>query len=199
MSEINSPLGRRQLATQSPRILNVPDEESIPLAEPQFVSQVRPIQKSGDELDTARKLAVENRKRVSPAAKERIEFLMNLGRGKLDVTVDDVVFSLQSLRDNELKNALMAGSKGTTRAEAMFEIRKYTLAYAIEKIDGQTFAIIIGDDDIEIKADVISKMDESLIEHLHNSYEEMIRKNKEKFAIKTEGEAKEVVEDLKKS
>jgi hypothetical protein len=196
MSEINSPLGRRQIASQTPRIINIPDETET-LMNPTVDPTPLP-KKVVEDFDVARKTAQDARRRVSPAAKERIEFLIGLGRAKKDVTFEDVVFSLQSLRSGEMREVLLAGSQGETRAEAMFQIRANTLAYAIEKIDGNPIAMVLGDESVAARIDLISNMDEELIEFLHDSYNEMLRKNKAKFAVESDAQAKEVGQDLKK-
>lgn len=192
MSEINSPLGRRRMASSASQVFNVPDETEI-VTEPQF-----PVRTVPEDFDVARKAAVETRKRVSPAAKERIEFLMNLGRTKKDVVFEDVTFSLKSLKSGEMQEVLLAGSKGETRAEAMFEIRNHTLAYALDKIDGQTIQTVLGEDSLDARLNLLIGMDEDLVSYLHDQFNEMVKENKSKFSIKTEEEAKEVVEDLKK-
>lgn len=205
MSEINSPLGRRRLAAQAPRIINVPNQEgAVPLAEPQFAptqSTPQPRQAprfTPDELENARKTAVDQRKRVSPAAKERIEFLTGLGRARKEIEFEGVVFSLQSLKASEMRDVLHFGSRGETTAEAMFDIRAYTLAYAVEKIDSQQIGIVLGDDSLDARFDLICRMEEETVEFLHRNYNEMVKESKTRFEVKTNEEAKEVAEEIKK-
>lgn len=199
MPEIDSPLGRRRLAMPTPRVLNVSDEsETIPTRSQQTVAP-NLSQKTQEELEVARKDAMLARKRISPSAKERIEFLINLGRAKTEVTFENVTFTLQSLKAGEMKDVLYASSKCETDGDSMFTLRTYTLAYSLDKIDGQPIGTILGSDELIARLELIEEMDEELIEFLHRSYNAMIQENKKKFMIKNEMEAKEVAEDLKKS
>ena len=86
MPEIHSPLGRRVVASSAAtKVLNVPDESSFvtptPSPAPQNLDkQLEMIDR--EELNKKRKESLEASKRISGTAKERIEFLLELGRAK---------------------------------------------------------------------------------------------------------------------
>lgn len=202
MPEIHSPLGRRVVASSAAtKVLNVPDESSFvtptPSPAPQNLDkQLEMIDR--EELNKKRKESLEASKRISGTAKERIEFLLELGRAKKDVVFEGVTFSLQGLRAGEWREILMEATKSVSNADTAFLLRSHTLARSLYAIDGKLISLIIGSNQLEDVLNLIDSMEEDLVEYLHNEYSLMVAENKKKFTIKTEEEAKEVSEDLKK-
>ena len=204
MPEFNSPLGRRQFAMDQAakkQVLTVPDEE---MDRPQTNVDLTPGKKLNqeqlDQLDAMRKERQMATKHISPIAKERIEYLIGLGRVKKDVPVDDVVFSLQSLKDEEVEEILLAASGATTQLGSYFATRRETLARSIYQVDGQPISLVLGGSGPEVVRDLLLKsMDDAVIEFLHNKYLEMKEEQQKKYGIKNDSDIKEVVEDVKKS
>ena len=191
MTEINSPLGRRAFATSSTKVFNVPDE-SQPAPEPVAKQTL-------EEFQQIRRESINMQKKISPIAKERIEILTGLGRLHDDVEFDGVVFSLQSLKAGEMQQVVRLTMEAQSGTDSYFIGRNQVLARAIYKIDGQDVALQLGNATFEARIQWIEDMEDSLVEYLHGKYLAMVQKNKSKFAVETEEQMREVVEDVKKS
>lgn len=146
--------------------------------------------------------AVQRQRRISPEARERIEFLTGLGRIVDSVTVEDIKFTFQSLRGVEQNDVFASLSEfgEMTALKMQYEVRFHTLARALTHIQDKPFAEVIESDDIEDKLDVIRAMDENLSDHLYKWYQQnIIVLGQDKYAIKTPEDVKEVAEAIKKS
>jgi hypothetical protein len=187
MSEINSPLGRRSIASTPRKILTVPDE-SQPLLEEEKIQQVQ----------QQRRELLEASKRPSAGARERIQFLTGLGRSEKVVYVGGCTFTLQSLKSAQIREVLKQTSMQQIGTDVGFAAREFTLAFSLKEIDGTAIALAIGDDSIEGRLKVLDEMDEELIDFLYKNYLEMMSEHKKKFVVETVAEAKEVAEELKK-
>lgn len=154
------------------------------------------------EYEERRTEAIRKQKRISPEAKERIEFLTGLGRIVDSVTVEDIKFTFQSLKGYEQNEVFDSLSKfdGISALKMQYEVRFHTLARALTHIQGKSFAEVIESDDIEDKLNVIRAMDENLLDHLYKWYQKnIISVGQDKYAIKTSQDVKEVAEAIKKS
>jgi len=154
------------------------------------------------EYEARREEALRKKKSISPEAKARIEFLLNLGRITNSVTVEEIEFTFQSLTGDE-QNEVFEVLSGFTQLSALrmqYEVRFHTLARALTHIQGKPFAAVIESEDIEDKLEVIRGMDENLSDHLYKWYQKNIVKlGQDKYAINTEEDVKEVVDAIKKS
>jgi hypothetical protein len=226
MAEIESSLGKTSSGTGGAgrkRVLTV-DDQSTPQPQsfghnPAYLAEsvqrqgegggyrrVDPRQAMGPEelkeYEERRAEAVQKQKRISPEAKERIEFLTGLGRIVDSVTVEEIEFTFQSLKGKEQNEVFEALSQfGEMSALRMqYEVRFHTLARALTHIQGRSFEEVIESDDIEDKLEVIRAMDENLSDHLYKWYQKnIIATGQEKYAIKSPEDVKEVTEAIKKS
>lgn len=213
MVDINSPLGRRAIATgaaQQKRILTVSDEDPAraqafsPTFEStqnfqSFGSETQPFEPQNFEsVQEFRKSAITSSRKITAEAKERIEILTGLGRCHDTVEVEGIIFSIQSLKGKEMRNIVVLSNGGSNASEAYFIARDWVLAYSIYEIDGQPISVVLGSNKIEDRVSFVENLDEHVIEHLHDRYLEMVKKNKTKFTIKNTNDAKEVAEDIKK-
>lgn len=204
MSEINSPLGRRNFANQS-KVLTVPDESehahSGPLAgiPAEFLNTNTQAEVDRNALIAQRKAAQESAQKISPGAKERIEFLLGIGKVTKDVDVDGTTFTLKALSDVQNQDVLLKIVQGYKNdADALLYSRRLTLTYAITHIDGTSIGIQLGDDSFETKFTVLGQMDSDVIGYIYSHYEEMTVNKRKKYTIKNEKDAEQVVEELKK-
>ena len=203
MTEIESPLGRTSFSSKQGRVFTVDDptdSEVLP------VKSKRPIRELTDEemaeLDRIRAETRQTQNVVSKNARERIEFLAGIGRIQTDFVMDGVTFHLQSLKSGELEDVLdaMMSSGIKNDAKFNFELRRHTLARSLVSIDNMLIKEIISSDDIGHKLDLLKSLDENLIDYMYKHYEEHILKvSKNKYAIKTDVDVKEVVDTVKKS
>lgn len=207
MPDFNSPLGRRQFAASNQRVLTVPDEE-MGLNAKTLSAQAREIiqeepqlatEKDIEVIQAARKARMLVNKKITPIAKERIEILTGLGRCIQKIEFEGITFSLRSLKDKEMREVVFMSNTCVNKVDAYFEARLQTLARSIYEIDSQPISLVLSSDKLEDVINWLEDMDEGLVEFIHTHYLDMIKKNKEKFAIKNEDDAKEVVEEIKKS
>jgi len=201
--EINSPLGRRAMAVNQQRMLTVPNED------PSNQEDVRNFtsQAFGSDLDSVtamRKTAAEANKRITPSARERVELITNIGRLKEDIFVENVKFTLQSLKSGEIRDILKLCMPIEDKYENYFETRAQTLARSIIAIDDIPIGMVLSGASLGSRADeinyviaMLNEMGEYTLEYLHESYLKLIEKNKDKFKVSTDN-AREVSEEIKK-
>lgn len=211
--EATSPIGRRRMVSNpEPKVYTVPEESfevpegAVPIMGPQNMEDAVPaapqgsmfVPKKPEYTSSSGYQKIE--KRISPLAKERLEFLLKLGRARREVEVEGIKFTLQSLKAQEQQEATIAGAKCETNTEALFVIRNNTLARALVAIDGETVEVVLGakeKDALEVKLDLLGGMDEEVIEFLNREYNEMLKENRERLFPKPV-EVKEAVEEIKK-
>lgn len=187
---VENELGRMSIPSGHRRTLVVEDasEDNPELSRPLPISAAQMQQVRNNYTQTS----------LSPGAKKRAEILTGLGRASSEVNVDGVTFSMRTLKQIELREIIKTASNLELGSEQAYELRVRTLAYSIYAIDGQPVGLAIGSDAFEDWVEVINNMDETIVSYLHRHYTDLNSKNKVKYNL-TEEEAKEVVEDIKKS
>lgn len=204
MPDFNSPLGRRAFAAVGQqRVLTVPDEDQKALyAQPKEVlsqdEEQYATERDIEAIQASRKARVAASKKIGSGAKERIEFLTGLGRGYDVVDFEGVSFSIRSLKDKEMREVVRISNTALDATDSFFEARIQTLARSIYEIDEQPISLVLGSNKLEDIVAWVEEMDESLVEFIHDHYLDMVKKNRIKFAIKDENDAKEVAEEIKK-
>ena len=200
MSEINSPLGRRNMAmaaSRQQRVLTVPNGDDPTPTEQNEVQQFTSDAFKVDEYEAVRKAAMENKKRITSSGRERIELLANLGRAKRDVDVDGMIFTIQSLKTGEIRDVIQICMPIEDKFESYFETRAQTLARAITAIGDAPIGLVLGNDDPATVMSWLDSMDEGVVEFLHKNYLDLIDKHKDKFKLDVKNVA-EVSEEIKK-
>lgn len=188
MTEFNSSLGRKQIPQSKQREFVVQDESED-------------LRKFEEEIRREKQARINPEKeRMSDPAKKRIEFLLNLTTLKKEVTINNTKFVIRTLKSNELRDVLKAGSiyNDSPKFEFLFELRRNILARSLVSIESLDFDSFIGSDNLQDKIEFIDSMDENLLKLLHAAYEELFKESEDKYGIKTEEQQKELVEDLKK-
>lgn len=222
MTEVESPLGKASFADPQPgqnRVLTV-DDQSEMQAHPayhrrptpqthqaqqaqQIANLTRPLTpEEMEEITRQRAEAQQVKSRVSQTARDRIEFLTQIGRIRNDFEIDGVKFSFQSLKSRELEEIhdLMVSLGTTTESKLNLEVRKHVLARSLYAVDDIPVKDIIGTDELEAKLDLIMTLDENLVDYMNKFYEEKIMKvGRDKYAIKSQEDMEELVDDVKKS
>jgi hypothetical protein len=107
-------------------------------------------------------------------------------------------YVLQTLKSKELREAVVSASLYDGTVQSPFEIRKQLLARSITQVAGMDFEQFVGSHELEAKLDAIEEFDHYLLGRLYDEYLTMVKEARDRYAIKTEDDAKEVVEDLKK-
>lgn len=148
------------------------------------------------ELEQLRLAKKESLQKAPEGAKKRLEFLLGISRLGEDVEVDNVSFSIRSLKARETQEVIEAIMSIQLSAIQAFEMRAHTMARAIYAIDGQDISVVIGSNKIEDRVNFVKELDESLLNYLYDRYTKMIQLNNKRFELGTEEQ--EVIENVKK-
>lgn len=228
MPKFDSPIGSKQFQGQPMRDVAVPDEsgyspppgplprhvrppvhdQSPPVfneaAFQEFQSQMNPVPQIREMSDLERqileqkKAKKEGRERMSEGARRRIEMLIGMSQMTRTFDVNGTSFTLKTLKNNESRDVLVASIPFDGTIEFSFENAKQTLARSLIQIAGTDIDQFLSSSDLNVKLDFITELPQVLFTRLYNEYVVLDTESRERFALKTDNEVKEVIEDLKK-
>ena len=223
MPGFESPIGNRVLSSQSMRELDIPDEsqfnqenvvnpvyrrkQAMPnLDEESIQSMQARLQQEAQqdpaqlerEFHEARRAKVTGKEKISGGAKRRLEMLLGMTKTTHTVDIGGNTFSMQTIPAKFMREALVAISEFDGTVQAPFEARRQFLARSLVHVAGVEFSQFIGSDAVEDKLVFLDELDEPLLNRLYSEYLSMTEQAKEKYAVRSEADAKEVLEDLKK-
>lgn len=219
MAHFDSPLGSKKIAATPLKEFDIPDESGysepanpVPVAKQRNIAipnedDVRSFQSRIDEQESPAefeqqikqsKLARQGKDRMNDGARRRIEMLVGMTRTIREVTIEGNVFSFQSLKAKEMQEAMMAASEFDGTIQSPFEIRRQLLARSLKQVAGLDFNQFLGSTALQARLDFIDEQDDALLNRLYQEYLILAKEAKDKYSIKTEEEAKEVITDLKK-
>lgn len=154
------------------------------------------------EVQAARKLKNQGKYQVSDSTRQRIEFLLGLGKATRSVEIEHdgnmVVFELKTLSAKDITTIALLKYNKTNEEELFFNMVSQTLAKSIYSIDNIPLFDLIGSSEDEDCLSFVQNLDESIIQRLFVEYLDMKSENNNKYSIKSNKDAKEVQEDLKK-
>jgi hypothetical protein len=159
------------------------------------------VEKLGEiekKLQTSKRERASGVERLSHGAKLRIEALCGMLKSTNEIDVDGVKFVLRTLKAKEQREAIVAASSFDGTPHAAFEIRRQLLARAIVQIQGTDIELFLGDPSLEARLEAVEEFEEMTLIKLYAEYIDMVQATQNKYFVKTEVEAKEVMEDLKK-
>jgi hypothetical protein len=213
MAEFNSPIGKRNIQNNN-REYKIPDETGSQrnLEAPVFdqrdmqdfnnrMSPAPAPYQSGElerEIQEQKKLKREGRDRLSEGARRRVEILVGMSRISREFDIGGYKYKLQSLTSKELREAIVGAAEFDGTVQLVFETRKQLLARSLIVVAGTDINDFLSSNDIKTKLDFIEELDHSLLLRIYNEYTLLVNEVNEKYTLKTEEEAKEVLEDLKK-
>ena len=160
------------------------DTDNVSVAEHEF-REMREMQRSG-------------KTRLNEGAKRRIEMLLGMTRSTRTVDIEGHTYALQTIKSKDMRDAILEASKFDNTVESPFEIRRQLLSRSLTIIAGVEIEQFVGSRDLESKIAMIDELSEHLLNRLYREYITMNEEAKEKYSIKSEADAKEVLEDLKK-
>ena len=217
MSEVKSPLVNKKVYGKPLKTFDVhsaEEEQEINNFQPpmhQTPSQMPQQTKQNNfnnDLDSIKKMeeaaerrrrAVSGRERLSKGALDRLSLLLGITQVKSVVNLgNDVVFELRSLKSEESREVLKIASS-VTRLETPFELRRQYLARSVVSISNVDIDTFIGSSDLEDKLLFIDELDDAVASRLYNEFVLLKQRADAQYAIKSEDDAKEVVDNLKKS
>lgn len=150
------------------------------------------------QFKQARAAKIHGMSALNDGAKRRIEMLIGMTRQTRTADIEGNTYILQTLKGKEMREAIMAASEFDGTVQSPFEIRRQFLARALVVVANVPMDQFAGSNDLDAKLDVIDEMDDILLNRIMDEYNLLIKESREKYAIKTVEEAKEVSEDLKK-
>ena len=209
MVEIESQLGKKVYSASSGdrRVLTVSEEDPVMQQQSfQQPSQSRegPIRMTLDEMQEIEEMRNKSRDmqtRVSPEARNILEFLSGIGRMEESVVIETTKFTLQSIKSGEQEEVfeVIADLGNVSTIKLQFEIRAQTLARALYAIDDQPFGLVIGSNYMKDRVAATRQFDENVADYLYKWYQEhIVKKAQDKYGVKTEEDAQEVIESIKK-
>jgi len=167
------------------------------LEEPQPLNRVNEI-KELERMMEEEKLAKKEEK-APPMAIQIFEVLTGIGRLTTDVEIENIKFSLRSLKNKELRAVLEKGIDAKTRFEEALTVRNYTLAYSIYKINNQPAELFMRTEDVDKKVELIDDMQSSTVSKLWEEYSKMIQLHNESLKNGLGETPKEIADNIKKS
>lgn len=227
MPNFDSPIGSKRFSGQPLKELDIPDETGEYPSEEQAVMRMRGPAMHGTQppVDLNSALAFQQRMqqetpeerlelerqireardakrtgkvRLNEGAKRRIEMLLGMTRTTREADVAGNKFGFQSLRAEEMRQAIMAAAEFDGTVQSPFEIRRQLIARSITHVAGLDIAQFVGSNELDARLQFVDALDEALLNRLYDEYLILVRESKDKFAIKSEADAQEVIEDLKK-
>jgi len=138
------------------------------------------------------------RERLNEGSRRRIEMLIGMTQVTRNFNLDNNEYILRTLRDIEMREAIMSATVFDGTVQSPFEIRKQLLARSLVSIAGMDASQFFGSNEIEDKLQGLELFDHYLLGRLYDEYLLMVKEARNRYAIKNEADAKEVVEDLKK-
>jgi hypothetical protein len=222
MPGFDSPLGNKKFGGSGMREIDIPDESGLtpenvvnpivrrraalpPLDDTDiqnFQHRMQESERDPAELERefreARKAKISGKEKLNEGAKRRLEMLLNMTRTTHDVNIDGNVFVLQTLPGKSMREAIMAASEFDGTVQSPFEVRRQFLARSLVEIAGVNFSQFVGSDDLEMKLSFIDELHEPLLNRLYDEYLKMAEVARNKYSIRNEMEAREIIDDLKK-
>lgn len=215
MAGYDSPIGSKKFGGTQMKSFDIPDEsgyqEPLPpevdsrvmqqVQQMQQFQQMQPpediaeIERQVRQARAARKMQTS---KISDGAKKRLEILMGMTRTTREVDIENSKFVLQSLKGKEVREAIFQASQFDNTVEFPFEIRRQLLARSLVEIAGVSVEQFIGSNDLFDKLNFVEELDDAFLSRLYLEYTEMSKEARDKYAVVTEEDAKEVVEEIKK-
>jgi hypothetical protein len=220
MPKFESPLGSREFRNPGMREINVPDEsgqaplparphQSPPVLDQaafqEFQSRMQPpppqmreMSPAEQDILAAKRARREGKERLTDGAKRRIEMLIGMTRSSKDLDIAGQHYRLQTLTSQELRDAITGAAEYDGTVQFIFETRKQLLARSLVIVAGVEVDQFLNSTEMEARLEFIELMDHALLQRLYNEYVALAQEAQDKYAMKTEAQVKEVLEDLKK-
>lgn len=222
MAGYESPLGNKQIQGSGFKTVDVPDESipqqpqrqmSLDEVQQQRMNYIQQMQRMEDAAppppptdEELEEMVRQNRiarkrqmSQISPGAKKRLGLLLGMTTTTRQFKIGENTFTLQSLQSKDMREAIIAASEYDNTVQSPFEIRKQLLARSLVEVAGVHIDQFIGASDLESKFAFIEELDEALTIRLYNEYLILAKEARDRFAIKTEEDVKELVQDIKKA
>lgn len=215
MPSFDSPLGTKRFGGIGLKEYDVPDESGHSGHGMPDMDAIRDFQNrlQGDfepdpytdelaqaekEIKAAREARKVGKERLSDGAKRRIEMLLGMSRLTRSCELDGNVYVFQTLRSKDMSDAYMVVTKFDGTVQFPYELRRQMVSRSLIQIAGVDIEQFLGSNTLESKLAFVDELPEALLHRLYNEFQLLVKESNEKYSIKTEEDAKEIVEDLKK-
>jgi hypothetical protein len=149
-------------------------------------------------------------------AKRRVEMLVGIGRVTVDIPIQteqgQIMFTLRTLKGREQRD-VEAAIESAPRVEGtdeisptgLHQIRIEVLANALYSIDNVSIDMVLEVQNQDpnhryaMRRVFVEELDDALAGHLFLEYQKMLANSRDRFAVKTAEDVKEVAEQIKKS
>jgi len=201
---VQSSLGRIDLGeVKEQGVLMVDDPEDREQEQPvtrQWNAGPEPdINDVEQQIEQARAQRHASKQRATKAAMQRLEVLVGIGRLTKDVVIDNITFSLRSLKSREIQNVMEKAVAAQTNIGEAIAIRNNTLGYAVYQIDGQPLSVYVQSKKIEDAVDLIGELEESVVLQLWDQYSDMLSAHNDNLPKDLGKTADEQIDNIKKS
>jgi len=153
------------------------------------------IERQIKEAKEARRLGKD---KLSPGARRRVEILIGMTRDTKTIDINGTNYVLQTLKSKELRECIKLATDFDGDVQFPFELRKQMLARSLAAIADVDIDQFIGSNTLESRFQLIDELPEPLLNRLYSEYNILASESQEKYGIKSDKEAQEVAEDLKK-
>jgi len=150
------------------------------------------------QMKAAREAKLSGKVRLNEGPKRRIEMLIGMTRSYHTAEVEGQTYAFQTLKSKEMRQVMSEASEFDGTIQYIFEIRRQLLARSLTKVVGTDVEQFVGSNQIQARLDLVDDMDDALLNRLYDEYLKMVNSTKSRFLAKTDDDAKEIVEDLKK-
>jgi hypothetical protein len=220
MPNFESPISNRKFQGQPMKTLDIPDDSiptgGGPLAPSvsnrrgahhtnsdledfqQRLDQEPDISAIEKEMKRAREEKISGQHRLNDGAKRRVDMLIGITRGTHSVTIEGNIYAFKTLKSREMREVMSACYEFDGSTQFPFEMRRQLLARSLTQIASVETSQFVGSDSLEDRLAFIDDADDILLNRLYDEYLKMVQETRDRYAIKTPEEAKEVLEDLKK-
>lgn len=161
---------------------------------PNRIDEIKELERMVEEEKLAKK-----EEKAPQMAIQIFEVLTGIGRLTTEIEIENIKFSLRSLKNKELREILEKGLEAKTRFEEALMVRNYTLAYSIYKINNQPAELFMRTEDIDEKVKLIDDMQSSVVSKLWEEYSKMIKLHDDNLKDGLGETPKEISENIKKS
>ncbi len=204
MPQFESTLGAKGFSGNSGlREYDVPDES--PYTEDRDFTNRMHMEKSDTELakmeqeiKAAKEARRTGKERLNEGAKRRIEMLLGMTKLTRSVELDGNIYSFQTLRSQDMREVYILAAQFDGTVQFPYEIRRQSVARSLTQIAGLEVVQFLGDNSLESRLAFLDQLPEPFVQRLFVEYQELVKESNDKYAVKTEAEMREVVEDLKK-
>jgi hypothetical protein len=228
MSSFESPISNRKFQGQPMRDLEIPDESGPPgpptgggqfapsvtrrYGPPPNEQEIEEFQQRMEatanpdlnlsemerEMKRSREDKMKGQSRLNEGAKRRVDMLVGITRGTRTSEIEGNVYSFKTLKSKEMREVMVASAEFDGTIHFPFEMRRQLLARSITQVAGVETAQFVGSNTLEDRLSFIDDADDILLNRLYDEYLIMVKETRERYSIKSDAEAKEVIEDLKK-